>query len=52
MRYTRLVNENNQITGAGSYQEREGITAGDILNGTDIPNKLGVVPFGRKLPWK
>ena len=52
MKYTRLVNQNNQIIGTSTYKERDGISAGDMLNGTDIPNKLGVVPFGRKLPWK
>ena len=52
MRYTRLVNENNRITGASTYSERDGISIQDMVSGADIPRKIGVIPFGRKLPWK
>ena len=43
----RLAITNGKVTGIS--RNRRTLTAHDIVNGVNVPKKLGVTPFGREL---
>ena len=47
----RLINEKGIITGTGKVGKKT-IEAKDIVNGVNIPRKIGVRGFGKDLPWR